>query len=339
MLKMLKLVLLLLTALGLQAVPIAAPRGLQKTALNNQIPDISETNRRGDLIHSHFGNGFGEMDRRHLLTNEVPDDIPVLKIGGSWMRVEELSSSQLADGIRQGVDPSLKIQDGFRQGTEPSMKIPDGFRQGTEPFMKIPDGFRQGTEPFMKIPDGFRQGTEPFMKIPDGFRQGTEPFMKIPEGFRQGTEPIAKIPKGFRQGTEPSVPCKGVIISGNCYEFIPTPLAFQDAQVLCRKRAPNAELASVPSGELHSHLVSLVTNGGKDTPVLTWLGGTVKDQKGSWADGSEWTYSDWMPGHPNIQSDKPVCVEMFKIDERWWTAGDCELKRASICSYSVSESQ
>ncbi|XP_049425741.1 uncharacterized protein LOC125884685 [Epinephelus fuscoguttatus] len=247
-------------------------------------------------------------------------------------------------GFRQGTEPMRSIPDGFRQGTEPIRSIPDGFRQGTEPFRSIPDGFRQGTEPMRSIPDGFRQGTEPFRSIPDGFRQGTEPFRSIPDGFRQGTEPFITIPEGFRQGTERSTPglqmktlaCKGEVINGKCYEFNPTPLAFQDAQALCRALAPNAELASVTTSDLHSRLVSLVTKGGESNPVLTWLGGTVENQQASWVDGSEWSYSDWMPGHPNIHTEKPVCVEMFKIDESWWTAADCELKRASICSYQIT---
>ncbi|XP_049919681.1 uncharacterized protein LOC126402052 isoform X11 [Epinephelus moara] len=248
------------------------------------------------------------------------------------------------DGFRQGTEPMRSIPDGFRQGTEPMRSIPDGFRQGTEPFRSIPDGFRQGTEPMRSIPDGFRQGTEPMRSIPDGFRQGTEPFRSIPDGFRQGTEPFITIPEGFRQGTERSTPglqtktlaCKGEVINGKCYEFNPTPLAFQDAQALCRALAPNAELASVTTSDLHSRLVSLVTKGGENNPVLTWLGGTVENQQASWVDGSEWSYSDWMPGHPNIHTEKPVCVEMFKIDESWWTAADCELKRASICSYQIT---
>lgn len=40
---------------------------------------------------------------------------------------------------------------------------------------------------------------------------------------------------------------------------------------------------------------------------------TPQNEKASWADGSAWSYSDWMPGHPNIHTDKPVCVEMFKM--------------------------
>ncbi|XP_070711419.1 lectin-like [Pempheris klunzingeri] len=182
------------------------------------------------------------------------------------------------------------------------------------------------------------------MSISAGFRQGTEPVRKIPDGFRQGTERVLTIHKGFRQGTEPSasrikthtVACKGEVVGGNCYEFNPAPLAFQRAQALCRALAPNAELASVTNGDLHSRLVSLVTKGGESSPVLTWLGAMVKNQQGLWVDGSEWRYSDWMPGHPNIQTDKPVCVEMFKIDESWWTAADCDLERASICSYPIT---
>ncbi|KAF7214840.1 transcript variant X1 [Nothobranchius furzeri] len=247
-------------------------------------------------------------------------------------------------GFRQGTETKIPLSVDFRQGTEPKMSIPVNFRQGTESTFSVPLGFRQGTEPKMSIPEGFRQGTEPKMSIPEGFRQGTEPKLSILVGFRQGTEPKMSIPEGFRQGTEPSnakvqtqpVACKGEIINTKCYEFNPMLLAFKDAQDLCRNLAPNAELASVTSGDLHSHLVSLVTKGGQNNPVLTWLGATIRNQQASWVDGSEWSYTDWMPGHPNVRADKPVCVEMFKIDESWWTAADCELKRASICSYPVA---
>ncbi|XP_023251215.1 uncharacterized protein LOC111646054 [Seriola lalandi dorsalis] len=379
---MFKLVLLFLTVSGLRALPIAAPRGLQETSSTYQLPDgfrqgtepsglveedISEMDTREAFIQPTLGNGFGEMERRQWLKEEISDDVPVQRSGSGWVRVEEPSAPQLPDGFRQGTEPMMSIPDGFRQGTEPMMSIPDGFRQGTEPMMSIQDGFRQGTEPMMSIPDGFRQGTEPFMSIPDGFRQGTEPMMSdslieeplmsIPAGFRQGTEPVHNIPEGFKQGTEPfmsipgsfrqgtepssgiqtqAVACQGEVINGNCYEFNPTPMAFKDAQFSCRSVAPNAELASVTSGDLHARLVSLVTKGGENNPVLTWLGGMIENQQASWVDGSQWTYSDWMPGHPNIHTDKPVCLEMFKIDESWWTAADCELERASICSYPIT---
>uniref|UniRef100_A0A3B4U7C0 C-type lectin domain-containing protein n=1 Tax=Seriola dumerili TaxID=41447 RepID=A0A3B4U7C0_SERDU len=216
-------------------------------------------------------------------------------------------------------------------GTEPSGLVEEDISE-----MDTREG-KQGTEPIVSIPDGFRQGTEPIMSIPNGFRQGTEPFMSIPDSFRQGTEPSSS---GIQTQ---AVACKGEVINGNCYEFNPTPMAFEDAQVRrsiisfsCRSVAPNAELASVTSGDLHARLVSLVTKGGENNPVLTWLGGMIENQQASWVDRSQWSYSDWMPGHPNIHTDKPVCLEMFKIDESWWTAADCELERASICSYPIT---
>ncbi|MED6238374.1 hypothetical protein ATANTOWER_019235 [Ataeniobius toweri] len=242
--------------------------------------------------------------------------------------------------FRQGTEPEMSIPLAFRQGTEPEMSIPLAFRQGTEPEMSIPLAFRQGTEPRMSIPLTFRQGTEPEMKIPLAFGQGTEPEMSIPLAFRQGTEPKLHIPFGFRQGTEPSRArgsgCKGELINNKCYEFNPKSLAFKDAQAFCRGLAPNAELASVTSSDIHSRLVSLVTSSGKNNPVLTWLGAAIKNQQPSWVDGSDWEYSDWMPGQPNIHTDKPVCVEMFQKDESWWTVADCQLKRASLCYYPVT---
>nr|XP_020447548.1 uncharacterized protein LOC109955590 [Monopterus albus] len=298
-LRMLKIVLLLMTLPGLQAVPVAAPRGLPETSSTYQLPDGFQQGNEPILDGFRQGTVTGEMERRQWLTDEGHVDVPAQKSGGGWVRVEEASAPHL----------------------------PDGFRQGTEPFMPIRDGFRQGTAPFMPIRDGFRQGPEPFMPIRDGFTQGTEPFMPIRDGFRQGT--------GTSTSWIQTVACKGEDISGNCYEFNPTPLTFQDAQVLCRALAPNAELASVTSGDLHYHLVSLVTKGGESSPVLTWLGGMVKNQQTSWVDGSEWSYSDWMPGHPNKHTNKLVCVEMFKMDESW-TAADCDLKRASICSYPIT---
>ncbi|XP_033837169.1 uncharacterized protein LOC117384015 [Periophthalmus magnuspinnatus] len=258
------------------------------------------------------------------------------------------------------------IPDGFRQGTEPSNRIPEGFRQGTERFMPIPDGFKQGTEPSLRIPKGFRQGTEPKNPVDyreqsintlpakqlqpvqarfetsndilSGFRPGFGPFMPV----RDGDGPSNYIPASLRQqnrlanlNEQKTTQCKGEIISGRCYTFNPTRLPFLEAQDSCKRLSLNAELASVTSKDLHSRLVSMVTNGGKKEPVMTWLGGTVKNQRGSWLDGAEWGYSDWMPGQPSIHTDKPACVEMFRMDETWWSAVDCDLKRASICSYSV----
>ncbi|XP_029942198.1 RNA-binding protein 12B-like [Salarias fasciatus] len=317
-------------------------------------PQIPEGFRQGTERSPQIPEGFRQGTER---SPQIPEGF----------RQGTERSPQIPEGFRQGTERSPQIPEGFRQGTERSPQIPEGFRQGTERSPQIPEGFRQGTERSPQIPEGFRQGTERSPQIPEGFRQGTERSPQIPEGFRQGTEHIRSIPDGFRQGTEPRMPpsgvrrlmagpfrslregfrqgtepssiktagCMGEIISGKCYEFQPTPLTFRDAQARCRASAPNAELASVSSGDLHARLVSLVTRGGQNHPVLTWLGAAVQRQRASWADGSAWRYSDWMPGHPNIHTDKPVCVEMFRTDESWWTAADCDLKRASICAYPL----
>ncbi|XP_035533957.1 uncharacterized protein wu:fa56d06 [Morone saxatilis] len=165
---MFKLVLLLLTLSGLQAAPLAVRRRLQKTSLTYRLPDgfrqgtehadihepvpsgfrqgtepsrrfivdlntglvqehISEMDRRA-FIHP---SGFGEMGRRHWLTDEVPVDVRAQKNGGGWVRVEEPSAPRLPDGFRQGTEPRMSIPDGFRQGTGPmGCSIPDGFKTG-----------------------------------------------------------------------------------------------------------------------------------------------------------------------------------------------------------------
>ncbi|XP_072322048.1 uncharacterized protein [Eucyclogobius newberryi] len=247
----------------------------------------------------------------------------------------------------------------FRQGTEPSYRIPEGFRQGTEPSLRIPHGFKQDTETsnlvdhkelsqyfnafpakqFKTIRDGFK----PSNQILNGFRPGMGPFMPIRDGQGQDIKISQYISNSFRQENElfksrqepKTTQCKGELIYGRCYTFNPTPLPFLEAQDSCKRMGQNAELASVTSEDLHSRLISMVTSGGEKEGVMTWLGGMVKNHRASWLDSSEWRYSDWMPGQPNIHSDKPVCVEMFRMDETWWTAADCDLKRASICSYPV----
>lgn len=49
---------------------------------------------------------------------------------------------------------------------------------------------------------------------------------------------------------------------------------------------------------------------------MTCMCCTPQNQQASWVDGSEWSYSNWMPGHPNIHTNKPVCVEMFKMGKK-----------------------
>ncbi|XP_007577780.1 uncharacterized protein LOC103155846 [Poecilia formosa] len=366
---MLKFVLLFLTLSGLQARPIAAPG--QRTFSSDRLPDGFRRSVEHAGIRERVPDGFRQgtepsrkflvdlntgLVKEHISEMErrvVPVDVPAQRRGAGWVRVEKRSIVDVPETLRQEIKSRMSIPIGFRQGTEPKMSIPVGFRQGTEPKMSLPVAFRQGTEPKMSIPVAFRQGTEPKMSIPVAFRQGTEPKMSIPVAFRQGTEPEMsnlielrkeahqnmQRPVAFKQATRVQthkMACNGEIINGKCYEFNPNLLSYKDAQAFCRNLAPNAELASITNRDLHSRLVSLVTKGGENKPVLTWLGGIVKNQQALWVDGSKWSYSDWMPGHPNFHANKPACVEMFKIDESWWSVADCELKRASLCSYPVT---
>ncbi|XP_031438414.1 uncharacterized protein wu:fa56d06 isoform X2 [Clupea harengus] len=131
------------------------------------------------------------------------------------------------------------------------------------------------------------------------------------------------------------VTCSGEIIDGRCYQFNPTPLTFSEAESFCQDLYADGHIAAVTSADLHTRIVSMAmiaTNG----PALTWLGGVKKGQRYEWLDGSAWGYTDWMPGHPNLQRGRVTCVEMFRMEVSWWTSVDCNLKRASICSFPMA---
>lgn len=53
-------------------------------------------------------------------------------------------------------------------------------------------------------------------------------------------------------------------------------------------------------------------------------------------DGSEWNYSDWMPGHPNIHTDDQACVEMFKIGKTSTSNQVAyDIKITKLCPYHL----
>ncbi|XP_022530692.2 uncharacterized protein wu:fa56d06 isoform X3 [Astyanax mexicanus] len=128
--------------------------------------------------------------------------------------------------------------------------------------------------------------------------------------------------------------CQGEEIDGKCYYFNSNLLTFSEAETSCKTFSSLGHLASVTSSGLHVRLVELVTRA-KGEGVLTWLGGIMRDAQFEWTDGSSWEYSDWMPGHPSTEKYEQSCMEMFRMGESWWTAADCDLKRASVCSYPV----
>ncbi|XP_041934989.1 uncharacterized protein wu:fa56d06 isoform X2 [Alosa sapidissima] len=140
----------------------------------------------------------------------------------------------------------------------------------------------------------------------------------------------------LRETLPVGVKCSGEIIDGRCYQFNPTPLTFSKAESFCQDLYAGGHIAAVTSADLHKRLVSMVTVA-SNGPTLTWLGGVKKAQQYEWMDGSTWGYTDWMPGHPNLQRGRGVtCVEMFRMEASWWTSVDCNLKRASICSFPMA---
>uniref|UniRef100_A0A3B4DPT1 C-type lectin domain-containing protein n=1 Tax=Pygocentrus nattereri TaxID=42514 RepID=A0A3B4DPT1_PYGNA len=167
------------------------------------------------------------------------------------------------------------------------------------------------------------------------FRQGTENSQATLVDMKTG-QPLAPLSEMQRRTavSKGTALCQGEVIDGKCYLFNPDLLTFSEAEASCKRLSSLGHLASVTSADLHAHLVTMVTRAKSDR-VLTWLGGIMKNSQFEWIDGSSWGYSDWMPGHPRLLKQKTFCMEMFRIDESWWTAADCGLKRASICSYPV----
>uniref|UniRef100_A0A8C6WEQ5 C-type lectin domain-containing protein n=1 Tax=Neogobius melanostomus TaxID=47308 RepID=A0A8C6WEQ5_9GOBI len=137
------------------------------------------------------------------------------------------------------------------------------------------------------------------------FRQGTEPSRRTIVDLKTGLVQDYVSEMERRTGGSEKHPsrCDGEIINGRCYVFNPMPMPFLEAQDSCKSHNPSAELASVTNEDLQSRLVSMVTNGGQRDPVVTWLG----EPAASWLDGSEW-----------------------RMEATWWTAADCDLKRASF---------
>uniref|UniRef100_A0A6Q2YYB8 C-type lectin domain-containing protein n=1 Tax=Esox lucius TaxID=8010 RepID=A0A6Q2YYB8_ESOLU len=263
-----------------------------------------------DIRNGRIINPIGEMERSVRLT---PEDERLFR-----PEVENLSAP-LAER---------------RQGTETSRRFLVDLNTGLVKEHISEMDRRVVPEHSLSSMDEIRQGTENSQKTLVDISRGhiLHPVGEMERSMRLTPED----PRLMREeaDTHSETECVGEIIDGRCYQFNPKPMTFSEAESSCRVLSQHGHLASVTNSDLHSRLVSMVKKATK-SPVLTWLGGIVKDKQSQWADGSTWGYSDWMPGHPDTQTDKQTCLEMFRIDESWWTAVDCELKRASICSFPM----
>ncbi|XP_030634862.1 aggrecan core protein [Chanos chanos] len=240
----------------------------------------------------------------------------------------------------------LLVQDQDRSaGQEFKAAPPELRRQGTEPSRRfLVDSYTGQLKEYISEMER-RVGNHYVPPSLNEFRQGSQNSRVTLVDVRTGKQ-LAYLSEmerssGNRQyGPETDLhpetdSCPGEVISGKCYYFNPTPQTFSEAESSCKQFSPNGHLASVTTAELHARLVAMVSKA-NSAPVLTWLGGVLKEKQFRWTDGSSWGYSDWMPGHPDTATDRKTCLEMFRTDESWWTAVDCGLKRASVCSFSMT---
>ncbi|XP_063073755.1 uncharacterized protein wu:fa56d06 [Engraulis encrasicolus] len=295
-----------------------------------------------DLNTGLLKNYVGEMNRR-------PSGFYVPPVSDGFRQGTENSHANLVD-LRTGLllQHSSEMQRGLiAELTRPAL---DEFKHGIEYSHFQMRDHRQNEimEVVDKTGDEFSHGIEyshsnvvndivkPAEKTEgDEFSNGIEY-----SHFNLGNdimEPAEKTENSvwLRETLPVAVTCSGEIINGMCYQFNPTPMTFSQAESSCQDLHSEAHIASVTSAGLHTRLVSMVTVA-NNSPALTWVGGVKKGQQYEWLDGSVWAYSDWMPGHPNLQRGKVMCVEMFRAEASWWTSVDCNLKRASICSFPMA---
>ncbi|KAL1022146.1 hypothetical protein UPYG_G00022760 [Umbra pygmaea] len=258
---------------------------------------------------------------------------PVIKPVGEIERTVRLTPEDVRLLRPEAENLSVPVEE-RRQGTEPSRRILVDLNTGlvkehiSEMERRVVPDY---THPSVY---GFRPGTENSQKTLVDIRTGhvIKPVGEMERTVRLTPEDARLVKAESETNFKPK--CFGEIIDGHCYHFNPTQMTFNEAEFSCRVLSPHGHLASITNSDLHSLLVSLVTKVTK-SPVLTWLGGVVKDKQLKWTDGSVWGYSDWMPGHPDTQTDKQACVEMFRLEESRWRAVDCDLQRASICSFPM----
>ncbi|CAB1327757.1 unnamed protein product [Coregonus sp. 'balchen'] len=271
----------------------------------------------------------GEMARSMKLTPQEPMEVPVpvqRRVGG-WVRADVLPRSVPVEERRQGTEPSRRFIMDLNTGLVKE-HISEMDRRVAPDVRLVEAEVEVRSVPVEER----RQGSEPPRRFIMDLNTGL--VKKHVSEMDRRVAPDDRLVRAKAE-THSETECVGEVIDGHCYQFNPTLMTFSEAESSCSVLSPHGHLASVTNGDLHSRLVSMVTKATK-SPVLTWLGGVVKDEQSEWTDGSAWGYSDWMPGHPDTQTDKQACLEMFRIDESWWTAVDCELKRASICSFPMA---
>ena len=100
------------------------------------------------------------------------------------------------------------------------------------------------------------------------------------------------------------------------------------AKEFCRKSA--SSLTSVHSMEENQFISALARAKGAEKNFWIGLSDIEKEGNWQWEDGSNWSFSNWIPKQPNNAKGNQDCVAISSSSEQW--ADDpCEMQRFVVC--------
>lgn len=101
------------------------------------------------------------------------------------------------------------------------------------------------------------------------------------------------------------VPLDAHAFNGRWYKVYLDPVTWTRAKEKCESR--RGQLAVVPDEKTWKFLKNL-------TEATVWLGATDEKHEGvwKWIDGTPWTYSAWLPDHPNNVGGVEHYLEIYK---------------------------
>jgi len=113
-----------------------------------------------------------------------------------------------------------------------------------------------------------------------------------------------------------------------CYKFAGQK-SFQSAKSVCKQEGgEKATLPSVKNSNENSFLAKTFTN------EIIWLGAKrVSGTSFQWEDGSEWSYSNWIPNEPNNHNKHEDCIvtNWYKPGQGGWNDVDCNRLYNTVC--------
>ncbi|GMR57857.1 hypothetical protein PMAYCL1PPCAC_28052, partial [Pristionchus mayeri] len=114
-----------------------------------------------------------------------------------------------------------------------------------------------------------------------------------------------------------------------CYQVSEDRTSSSDAQDMCR--SVGANLASIYSDQENSFIRRLAVSRGLTNGVL--LGATASREKSNckWLDGSEWNYTNFLPGFPFDGYGDCLAKETTDVNGQWMNF-DCSAKLPFVCA-------